>query len=71
MRTALMIAITIGMLISPAAAQSKGEGKARVETQEQCEARQQKIRDPASAFRQVMRRGFAIDKGRSGRVHQF
>lgn len=51
MRTALMVAITIGMPISPAAAQSKGEGKARVETQEQCEARQQKIRDPVSGIR--------------------
>ena len=51
MRTGLIVAITIGMLVIPVAAQSKGDGKARVETQAQCEARQQKIRDPISGVR--------------------
>lgn len=39
------------MLATPAAAQSQAAGKARVETQAQCEARQQKIRDPVSGVR--------------------
>jgi hypothetical protein len=54
MRAALIAAITIGMLAAPAAAQGKGDrsaGKGRVETQAQCEARQQRIRDPVSGVR--------------------
>ena len=53
MRTALMAAIVVGMLASPVAAQRREEagGKARVETQAQCEARQQRIRDPVSGVR--------------------
>lgn len=62
MRTALVVAIALGMLAAPAAAQSKGDrspsggsaqaaGKGRVETQAQCEARQQQIRDPISGIR--------------------
>jgi hypothetical protein len=51
MRIALIVATALGMLVIPAAAQTKADGKARVETQEQCEARQQKIRDPVSGVR--------------------
>ena len=67
MRTALIVAAvgviaTVSMLATPAAAQSRGDrspsggsaqaaGKGRVETQAQCEARQQQIRDPVSGIR--------------------
>ena len=54
MRTALLAAITVCMLSTPAAAQGRGDqsaGKGRVETQAQCEARQKQIRDPVSGVR--------------------
>ena len=62
MRTALIVATFVSMLVTPAAAQSRGDpsqsggsanaaGKGRVETQAQCEARQQQIRDPVSGIR--------------------
>ena len=62
MRTALIAAITVGMLATPAAAQRRGDrspsggsvqaaGKGSVETQAQCEARQQRLRDPVSGVR--------------------
>jgi hypothetical protein len=54
----LMIGIltVLGMLAIPAAAERRGQtypvaGTGRVETQAQCEARQQRIRDPASGIR--------------------
>jgi hypothetical protein len=46
-----MVAVIVGVFAIPVAAQSKDAGKARVETQAQCEARQQKIRDPVSGVR--------------------
>lgn len=48
--TAVGVITTVGMLATPATAQKNG-GKGRVETQAQCEARQQKIRDPVSGVR--------------------
>jgi hypothetical protein len=54
MRTALIIAIAVGTLATPAAVMGRDDratGKGRVETQAQCEARQQKIRDPVSGVR--------------------
>jgi hypothetical protein len=39
----------VGMLATSAAAQNGGKG--RVETQAQCEARQQRLRDPVSGVR--------------------
>jgi hypothetical protein len=48
MRTLLIIGI---MLAFSVGAQTQTSGKARVETQAQCEARQQKMRDPVSGVR--------------------
>lgn len=53
------IAASLCILATPAVSLSKGDrsqagknpGGARVETQAQCEARQQKIRDPVSGIR--------------------
>jgi hypothetical protein len=58
MRTALIVATTLGFTIG-VQAQTRGAsggsaqpaGKGRVETQAQCEARQQQIRDPVSGIR--------------------
>jgi hypothetical protein len=58
MRTALIVAITLAFTID-AQAQTRGTsggsaqpaGKGRVETQAQCEARQQQICDPVSGVR--------------------
>ena len=50
--TAAGVFATVTMLAAPAAAQSEGDrSKGRVETQAQCEARQQKLRDPVSGVR--------------------
>lgn len=46
--TAAGVITAVGMLAVPAATQAS---KGRVETQAQCEARQQKIRDPVSGVR--------------------
>jgi hypothetical protein len=55
MRAALIVATTLTFTID-AQAQTRGgsaqpAGKGRVETQAQCEARQQQIRDPVSGVR--------------------
>lgn len=50
--TAAGVFAIVAMLAAPAAAQSGGDrSKGRVETQAQCEARQQKMRDPVSGIR--------------------
>ncbi len=61
MRTALVVAITLTFAIgaqaqtradrSPSGGSVQAAGKGRVETQAQCEARQQQIRDPVSGIR--------------------
>ena len=61
MRTALIVAITLTFAIgaqaqtradrSPSGGSVQAAGKGRVETQAQCEARQQQIRDPVSGIR--------------------
>lgn len=59
MRTALIVAITLAFPIgaqaqttrSPSGGSAQADGKGRVETQAQCEARQQQIRDPVSGIR--------------------
>ena len=61
MRTALIVAITLAFTIgaqaqtkadrSPSGGSVQAVGKGRVETQAQCEARQQQIRDPVSGIR--------------------
>jgi len=59
MRTALIVAITLAFPIgaqaqtnrSPSGGSAQAAGKGRVETQAQCEARQQQIRDPVSGIR--------------------
>ena len=61
MRTALIVAITLTFAIgaqaqtradrSPSGGTAQAAGKVRVETQAQCEARQQQMRDPISGVR--------------------
>jgi hypothetical protein len=61
MRTALIVAITLAFTIgartqtradrSPSGGSIQAAGKGRVETQAQCEARQQQIRDPVFGIR--------------------
>ena len=58
MRTALIVAITLTFAIGAQAqardasvGSAQPAGKGRVETQAQCEARQQQIRDPVSGVR--------------------
>jgi hypothetical protein len=57
MRTALIVAITLAFPIgaqaqtNPSGVSAQAAGKARVETQAQCVARQQQIRDPVSGVR--------------------
>jgi len=61
MRTALIVAITLTFAIgaqaqtkadrSPSGGSVQAAGKGRVETQAQCEARQQQMRDPVSGVR--------------------
>ena len=57
MRTALIVAITLALPIgaqaqtNPPGGSAQAAGKGRVETQAQCVARQQQIRDPVSGVR--------------------
>jgi hypothetical protein len=57
MRTALIVAIALAFPIGaqaqtyPSGGSAQAAGKGRVETQAQCEARQQQIRDPVSGIR--------------------
>ena len=57
MRTALIVATTLALPIgaqaqtNPSGGSARAAGKGRVETQAQCEARQQQIRDPVSGIR--------------------
>jgi hypothetical protein len=57
MRTALIVAIMLAFPIgaqaqtNPSGGSAQAAGKGRVETQAQCEARQQRIRDPVSGVR--------------------
>jgi len=57
MRTALIVAITFAFPIgaqaqtNPSGGSAQAAGKARVEAQAQCVARQQQIRDPVSGVR--------------------
>jgi hypothetical protein len=57
MRTALIVAIALAFPIGaqaqayPSGGSAQAASKGRVETQAQCEARQQQIRDPVSGIR--------------------